>query len=323
MSAKSEKRPATAAVVMLFVTLALAASGCEGGDGSAPPTGTRTPSPSTPSVPPAHVLAVKIDNVAPARPPTGLENADIVYVERVEAGLSRILAAYSSQLPPVVGPVRSARESDLELLRQFGRPTLAFSGAQSKLLPVIAAAPVKALPPGKAPKGAYFRGGDRAAPHNLYLRPKRAVPDVPGVNAATYAGFSFGPEPAGGKPTATYGVRYPAARFAFTWSAQRRQWLVTMDGTPSRTSAGRPLGAPTVVVQYVRVRPSKFRDRGGNTTPYTETVGSGTAIVLRDSKAYKAAWKRPTATSGTTFTTAGGTRLAFAPGQVWIVYAAR
>ncbi|MCX4587254.1 DUF3048 domain-containing protein [Streptomyces sp. NBC_01481] len=321
MPAKTKKRSA-AAVAMLFVTLALAASGCEGGDGSNPPARDRTPSTSA-SVPPAHVLAVKIDNVAPARPPTGLDKADIVYVERVEAGLSRILAVFSSQLPPVVGPVRSARESDLELLRQFDRPTLAFSGAQSKLLPVIEAAPVNAVPPGKAPGGAYFRSQDRAAPHNLYLRPARVLRDTSGVNAATYAGFTFGAEPPGGKPTAAYTVRYPAARFAFTWSPQRAQWLVAMDGTPSRTQAGQQLGAATVVVQYVSVRPSKFHDRSGNISPYTETVGSGTALVLRDSKAHKAEWKRPTTESGTTFTTPDGRPMAFAPGQVWIVYAAR
>jgi len=46
----------------------------------------------------------------------------------VEGGLSRFLAVYSSHVPPVVGPVPSAREDDLELLRQFGRPAFADGG---------------------------------------------------------------------------------------------------------------------------------------------------------------------------------------------------
>ena len=83
------------------------------------------------------VLAVKIDNLAPARPQTGLTGADIVYVLPVEGGLSRFLAVFSSHFPPVIGPVRSAREDDLELLRQFGRPAFAYSGAQPQLLPVV------------------------------------------------------------------------------------------------------------------------------------------------------------------------------------------
>ncbi|MFI2351704.1 DUF3048 domain-containing protein [Streptomyces sp. NPDC019443] len=320
MPAKTKKRSATATLAMLTAALTLAVSGCQGGEGSQTPDG-RSPSTGE-SAPGSHILAVKIDNVAPARPQTGLETADIVYVEQVEAGLSRILAVYSSQLPPVVGPVRSARESDLELLRQFDRPTLAFSGAQTKLLPLIEAAPVDALPPEKAPD-AYFRSRDRAAPHNLYLRPERALRDPPGVNAAKYAGFGFGPPPPGGRPVTEYSVRYPAAHFGFTWSAARQQWLVAMDGTPSRTPAGQQLGAATVVVQYVAVRPSRFHDRGGNTSPYTETVGSGTALVLRNGKAHEAEWERGTAESGTAFTTPDGRSMAFVSGQIWIVYAPR
>jgi hypothetical protein len=324
MTAGTKKRSAAATLAMLLATLALASSGCQGGDGTDP---SPRPTPSTGKpVPRSHVLAVKIDNVRPARPPTGLEKADIVYVEQVEAGLSRILAVYSSQLPPVVGPVRSARESDLELLRQFDRPTFAFSGAQSKLLPVIKAAPVNALPPGEAPD-AYFRSRDRIAPYNLYLRPERALRDAPrdapAVNAAEEAGLRFGPPPPGGKPVNGHTVRYPAARSAFTWSADRQQWLIAMDGSPARTAAGERLAAATVIVQNVTVRPSRFQDRSGNTSPYTETVGSGTALVLRDGKAHEADWKRRTAESGTAFTTQDGTSMTLARGPVWIVYAAR
>src|SRR6516162_11335019 len=83
------------------------------------------------------VLALKIDNIGYARPQTGLTRADIVYALPVEGGLSRFLAVFSSHYPPVIGPVRSAREDDLELLRQFGRPAFAYSGAQPTLLRVV------------------------------------------------------------------------------------------------------------------------------------------------------------------------------------------
>ncbi|WP_143677125.1 DUF3048 N-terminal domain-containing protein, partial [Streptomyces scabiei] len=123
------------------------------------------------SAPPVgSVLAVKIDNVSAARPQTGLDAADIVYAEQVEGGLSRLMAVYATKLPKAVGPVRSARESDLELLRQFDEPTLAFSGAQGKLLPLIDRAPLRAETPEDS-HDAYFRGDEKPAPHNLYLRP--------------------------------------------------------------------------------------------------------------------------------------------------------
>ncbi|MCZ9339116.1 DUF3048 domain-containing protein, partial [Streptomyces sp. TRM76130] len=81
-----------------------------------------------------------------------------------EGGLSRLMALYATRLPATVGPVRSARESDLELLRQFDRPTLAFSGAQRALLPRIGSAPLRAERPDTTP-GAYLRDSARPAPH--------------------------------------------------------------------------------------------------------------------------------------------------------------
>ncbi|MFJ8074282.1 DUF3048 domain-containing protein [Streptomyces sp. NPDC096176] len=271
---------------------------------------------------PGPVLAVKIDNVSPARPHTGLGAADLVYVEQVESGLTRILAVFSSQLPPQVGPVRSARESDIALLRQFGRPALAYSGAQSALRPLIDAAPIAALPQGEAP-GAFVRSGDRPAPHNLYVRPDRALAAADDVSDASDIGMRFGPAPDRGRPLAEHTVRYPSARFTFTWSAEQKRWLVAIDGTVARTTDGGPLGPATVVVQHTEVRPSQFHDRSGSVSPYTETVGSGTALVMRDGQAHDARWQRTTADGDTVFTDRAGERLNFARGQVWVLLTAR
>ncbi|WP_419993022.1 DUF3048 domain-containing protein [Streptomyces boninensis] len=267
------------------------------------------------------VLAVKVDNVRAARPHSGLGSADIVYVEQVEAGLTRLLAVYSSRLPDVVGPVRSARESDLELLRQFGRPALAYSGAQSKLLPLIHSAPLAEV---KASSKAYYRGGNRPAPHNLFLRPKRALDAAEGAGDARDIGFRFGGAPKkGGRAVAEERVRFPAAGYAFTWSKADGRWLVSMDGAPARTTDDGRVTAATVVIQKVKVRQSRFHDRGGNVTPYSETTGAGTAVVLRGGRAYDARWSRPSDGRGTTYKTKGGARLRFAPGPVWVVLAPR
>jgi len=78
----------------------------------------------------------------------------------------------------------------------------------------------------------------------------------------------------------------------------------------------------TVVIQYTTVRTSRFLEYG-KPPPYAETVGSGTALVLRNGRAWTTHWSRPVADGGTTFTTASGQRMTFAPGQVWIVLAYR
>src|SRR5215831_9053255 len=112
------------------------------------------------------VLVVKIGNTFPERPATGLAKADIVYLIPVEGGLSRIMAVFSSQYPRAIGPVRSAREDDLQLLRQFGRPAFAWSGAQPRLVPVVRHSRIVDLY-ALTTRG-YFRTVDRVAPYNLY-----------------------------------------------------------------------------------------------------------------------------------------------------------
>jgi hypothetical protein len=265
------------------------------------------------------VLAVKIDNIVQARPQTGLTSADLVYVLPVEGGLSRILAVFSSHTPPVLGPVRSAREDDLELLAQFGRPAFAFSGAQPQLLPVVEKSRIIDLYAGRV--GGYFRDQRRIAPHNLYARTRQLLAEASGASTAHDVGFRFGPAPAGGRTTQAFSVSYPAATFGFRWSARNGRWLVSMDGTPARATEGGQLSAPTVIIQYTTIRTSRFLEAGSR-PPYAESTGSGTAVVLRGGQAYDVRWSRPDPNGGTTFTTASGQPMTFALGPVWIVLAA-
>ena len=327
---------AVAALVILAGGVTGALLALRGGAQAERPRATPSPSPSpSPShAPPLRspftgervpslnrVLAVKFDNIVFARPHTGLSHADIVYVLPVEGGLSRFMAIFSSAYPPVIGPVRSAREDDLQMLRQFGRPAFAYSGATAALLPYIhQTARIVDLYAGIA--GGYYRDNRRIAPYNLYARTRQLVKQAPRATRAHDIGFRFGPPPRGGKITRSASVSYPAASFRFTWSAAKRRWLVSMDGTPAMTTDSGRLAPATVVIQYTTVRTSRFLEYG-KPPPYAESVGSGTALVLRDGRAWTTHWSRPTADGGTTFRTAYGQRMTFALGQVWIVLAYR
>ncbi|QGZ47786.1 DUF3048 domain-containing protein [Streptomyces sp. QHH-9511] len=330
-AARRPTRPGAAVTAALCAVMTAGLYGCSA-SGAPKPAPTPAPSTSDPGqeqrspftglpARPAPVLAVKIDNVPPARPHTGLNAADLVYVEQVEGGQTRLLAVYSSDPPDRIGPVRSARESDIELLRQFGRPALAYSGSHSGLKPLLGQAPLYALPPEDAPR-AYVRDRGRSAPHNLYVLPDRALAAAPKATDAKDIGFRFGPAPAGGEPVNERTVRFPASRYTFTWNAAEKGWRVAMDGRAAVTDGG-PVKATTVVVQYVDIRPSKFSDFLGSVSPYTETVGKGTALVLRDGRAHDARWSRPAADQGTSFTTPSGAPLNFAPGRTWVVLAPR
>ncbi len=310
----ARRRGGVGRALPLALAALVLASGCTAGSGGV--ADGRPPRPEPPAD--GSVLAVKIDNASAARPQTGLDTADVVYAEPVEAGLSRLMAVYATRLPDSVGPVRSARESDLELLRQFDRPTLAFSGAQTKLLPLIDRAPLRPVPPEEA-TGAYVREDGRPAPHNLYVRPDRLLPKPAGEQALT-TGFHYGQAPSGGRPESSRTVRYPSASFTFTWSAGRGGWLVDLDGEPASAPGGERLAPATVVVQHVRVRSSGFGDFRGNNSPYVESVGSGRAEVLRDGRVHEATWKRGAAEDGTSFTAGDGSPVNFAEGPVWVVF---
>ncbi|HLX50873.1 MAG TPA: DUF3048 domain-containing protein [Streptosporangiaceae bacterium] len=266
------------------------------------------------------VLAVKIDNIVLARPQTGLNSADIVYVLPVEGGLSRFMAIFSSHFPRVIGPVRSSREDDLMLLRQFGRPAFAYSGAQPNLLRLVEHARTVDLYANRV--GGYYRDYNRIAPYNLFARTRELLAEAKGASKAHDIGFRFGPAPPGGRPVSSESAFEPAASFTFRWSKATRRWLVWMDGAPAQTTDAGQMSATTVVIQHTRVRTSGYLEWGRQRPPYAVTMGSGTAVVLRDGRAYQTHWSRPTANGGTTFTTDSGRPMTFAPGRVWVVFVA-
>ena len=197
------------------------------------------------------VLAVKIDNIVTARPQTGLQSANIVYVEPVEGGLTRFMAVFSSRVPTTVGPVRSARESDLYLLPQFGRPAFAWSGATPHLVPFIERAHIADLYALQV--NGYYRISSRVAPENLYANPRTLLKEAPNASKARDIGFRFGAQPAGGRATGSYTVKYPAATYTFRWSAKAKRWLVWMDGAPGTATEGGQLGGATVIIQDVYI----------------------------------------------------------------------
>jgi hypothetical protein len=323
------------ASVAVAASLGLVLGGAPAHKAAAPPGRTPTPTP-TPTATPTRtaagrllspftgepvkslgpVLAVKIDNIVYARPQTGLTDADIVYVLPVEGGLSRFLAIFSSHFPPVIGPVRSARHDDLELLRQFGRPAFAWSGAQPQLTRVVERARIVDLY--DALVGGYFRDPNRIAPYNLYAYTRQLLAEAKGASKAHNIGFRFGPPNRGGRVVSSASVSYPAASFRFTWSARRGRWLIWIDGARAASTEGPQLSAATVVIQHTVVRTSSYLEYGRR-PPYAESTGHGTATVLRNGRAYQVTWSRPRQDGGTTFTTRSGQRMRFAPGPVWIV----
>ena len=268
------------------------------------------------------ILVVKIDDTPPAHPQAGLEDADVVYIEQVEGGLTRLAAVFSSKIPQVVGPVRSARISDIEILQQYGRVAFAYSGAQSKLLPVIAAANLENLGAQRQSPEIYATDPLRVAPTAMMLQAQKLMTNAAAsklpIAQSKPIGWSFGDGPDTGTAVASVKVSWPANSYDATWSLSQGRWLLSQRGVPDLSASGLQLGPTTFLIQLVSISPSEYHDKVGGVTPFSQTIGTGTGYVLRDGLAIAANWNRSTGDQGTTWFDKSGKEIKFAPGQVWI-----
>jgi len=268
------------------------------------------------------ILAVKIDDSVSARPQIGIDRADIVYIEQVEGGLTRLAAIFSSEIPTLIGPIRSARISDIEILAQYGRVVFAYSGAQSKLLPVISAANLNDYGAQRQSPTIYTRDESRTSPTNMVLRAdlllEKVRSDGRDIATSRSVGWNFGELPIGGTAITEAKLSWPAASYEVKWSKEESRWLIFNNGVANMSASGVQHGPTTFLIQNVEILPSEYGDKFGGVTPYSKTIGSGTGFVLRDGKYFPATWSRPDELSGTTWLAQDGSELPFARGQIWI-----
>jgi len=268
------------------------------------------------------VLAVKIDDTSAARPQIGIEEADVVYIEQVEGGLTRLAAIFSSSIPQEIGPVRSARISDIDILAQYGKVVFAFSGAQRAMLKVISNSNLWDYGAQRSSPMIYTRDETRRAPYDMVLRGdlllEKVKSDERDVAVSKSVGWSFGQAPNGGVALDAVALNWPASKYEATWSSSEQRWLLSNRGLANFAASGKRLGPTTFVIQNVEMSDSTFRGSDGSYTPLSETVGIGTGYILRDGRSFKANWSRPSAEVGTTWTLADGSEIKFAPGSVWV-----
>ena len=199
-----------------------------------------------------------------------------------------------------------------------GRVAFAYSGVQSRMLPVLAKADLIDVSDDHGGLG-YQRDFSRSAPDNLFGSPltllKRAGHSAKAVNV----GFTFDDAvPAGGTRVSRVTASYPATKVQFTWDAASGRWLAAMNHRKAMATEGGQLGGTTVIIQYTTVTRSIYHDFLGNYTPLSRSVGSGTALFLRNGQYWRGTWSRPSASAGTTWTVAGKP-FPMAAGQIWVL----
>ena len=124
-------------------------------------------------------------------------------------------------------------------------------------------------------------------------------------------------QPIGGIATKSFKATWPASSVSGAWS--KKGWAISVDGWVQRDYVTRqPVIARTAIIQFVEQNDSSQGDRFGGKTPLARTVGSGTAVILRNGQRFSATWSRPIAEEGTSYLV-DGLPIALDVGQVWIL----
>ena len=280
------------------------------------------------------IVAVKIDNAPLARPQLGLGAAEVVYEQLAEGGTTRFLAMFLADEPERVGPVRSARLTDIYLGQEWDF-LLAYAGAgrtTSRLLEEALIPLFKAPELGERLEGTpYARDPGRPVPHNLFVRiaeVRAAARGVPGVAPeAEIRPFPFQPPPAAG-PLRTLSVPYrppgPAnLRFAVTWQydAEAGVWQRLMGGAPHVDAlSGRPIQVENVLVQYAEIFTARNVEPDSAGNPVLDAVlrGENRARLFHSGHLFEGTWAKEHDRAKTRYLLDSGAPLPFRPGRVWI-----
>ena len=269
------------------------------------------------------VVAVKIDDTSNGRPQMNITLADLVYIEQVEGGLTRLLAIYNTHLPSVEA-VRSTRANDPELVEQFGPIAYVASGGAPNPLSVLDHSTLKATINDRGGPG-FTRDGNRPAPYNLVANLLAAAQALHGPPAKGI-GMTFSDAPAvyakaPAAPTVQTIVGGTGVRF--DWNASLKRYVRVIDGVVQHDANGRIIDTPNVIVQFCSVTPyPQDVDVVGNVAQFTHTLGKGRAVIFRNGHAIQGQWLRGSSASGTRFVSSTGQPIPLATGGAWIVLVA-
>ena len=272
------------------------------------------------------VLVVKIDNAPKARPQVGLNQADVIFEEGVEGGITRFAVLFHSKDSDPVGPVRSARSTDIALVTPLNHPLFAYSGANDAFKEYVAKAPVVDVGYDAHPER-YHREASRPSPHNLFSTSPALFDLTPEGSGAPPALFPYrapgqaaggtGAQPAGRAQVWWRGpIRETVA--VWDWDGTAQGWRRTQNGEPHTDGAGQVVTPPNVVIQYVTYQDTGFVDSTGSPVPEAQVVGEGEGLVLTGGLAIPVHWSKPSASEVTRYIDAAGAEVALTPGQTWV-----
>lgn len=258
-------------------------------------------------------LTIKIDNTPEAHPQFGVSEADVVYEEIVEGGITRLAAIFYSHLPSIVGPVRSVRRTDREIVFPIGG-IFAFSGGAEYAVKSIETAPVKLYDQFNAGDTMY-RDPTRLPPHNLLanailLMRKDGLPRPP-PPLFTYLG---GGKKFQGPPVKAFTVGFESGYAAtYSWDSATKSWDRSIFGAADITAEGVRVSPKNVIVMTVN-----YVGGVGVIDSYAELLGTGPVEVFSQGRLERGTWSRANLRHPAIYKNAQGKIINLTPGQTWV-----
>jgi hypothetical protein len=258
------------------------------------------------------VLVAKMDNTYSSQPQVGLSKADMVVEELVEGGLTRLAAFYYSTIPGNVGPIRSMRASDIDVVSPV-HASMVTSGAAGRTIARIRGANIPFFPEGSP---GMYRSSARNAPYNLFVHLNEVAKAARTKAATPPAYFQWGDEkdlPKGVKVTTIN------AQFSGGHTTEWKYENGSYHNLNSYAPAGDQFPTDTVLVLRVREGDAGYLDPAGNHVPETLLTGTGNALLFHGGRMVYANWKKGNAAdSRITLTTKKGKKLAVPAGHTWV-----
>jgi hypothetical protein len=271
------------------------------------------------AVPSRPALAIKVDNYPSARPQSGLNNADVVFEEPVEGGITRLVAVFQCQDAQMVGDVRSARAVDALVLDQLSRPLFVHVGGIAPVLSLIRRANLVELDLGSRASLIQHPPG-RYAPYNTYVSTAAVWAASADDTQPPAPIFSYSATPPGAQAVTSVQIPYSGTNDAtWTWDPNGRQWVLSYGAAPAMLADGQRIRAANIVVEVVQVTYGPWsEDSRHGLEVQSQLVGSGPLIVFRNGTETGGTWQRPTASEPASLLGTDGTPIALDPGETWV-----
>ena len=264
------------------------------------------------------IVAVKVDNAPGARPQVGLANVPLLIEYPVEGGITRFVAVLDQSASGLLGPVRSLRPVDSDIVPLVA-PILASTGGQPFVVQDVEATGVMMLLPGTS---GVFDSLIRQPPHNVFLNLDSLMSSLRGQNP------SIGAFPTGVAPSGTPAARIelPFVGTSFVW--ENDQYSRLLDGQPFEVfgAEGGPaitLTHDTIVVMYVAERSAGYTDSNDVEVSTFDLIGSGDLIVFHSGEAVEGVWLRRSHDTGYEFFDADRSPMGIPTGRTYVAFVPR